>query len=152
VASPPLAPPIPPGRRAFRPLAATIVRGAAGLDTLGWQDVEARIEAALSSRPPRLRRQLRLLVLALEWSPVLRHRRRFSSLDAAQRTEILERVQRSPTLLVRRGFWGLRTLVLLGYYGSPEVRRSIGYRADPDGWAALMGDVPDRSDEDGAGS
>lgn len=108
-------------------------------------DVEARIEAALRTRPPRLRRQLRLLVLALEWGPLLRHGRRFSSLDDAHRTEILDQAQRSATLLVRRGFWGLRTLVLLGYYGRPEIRRSIGYRAEPGGWAALMGDLPNGS-------
>ena len=140
--SPPLAPVIPPGRRAFRSLAVTIVPGAARLDAEGWQDVEARIEAALRTRPPRLRRGLRLLVLALEWSPLLRHRRRFSRLDDARRIQTLDRVQRSPNLLLRRGFWGLRTLVLLGYYGRSEVRRSVGYRADPAGWAALMGDFP----------
>jgi hypothetical protein len=149
VTSPPLAPPTPPGRRAFRSLAVTIVPGAARLDAEGWLDVEARIEAALRTRPPRLRRGLRLLVLALEWGSLLRHRRRFSRLDADRRKEILERMQRSSALLLRRGFWGLRTLVLLGYYGRSEVRRSVGYRADPGGWAALMGDVPNGSNEGG---
>lgn len=149
---------IPRVRRAFRSLAATIVPGAARFDDAAWQDVEARIEAALRGRPPRLRRGLRLLILALEWSPVIRHRRRFSSLDAELRAEILDRVQRSPKLLLRRGFWGLRTLVLLGYYGRPAVRHNVGYRADPDGWVALMGslpndsdDVPHASDETGGG-
>jgi hypothetical protein len=134
-------------RGALRSLAVTIVPGAARLDVEGWLDVEARIEAALRTRPPRLRRQLRLFVLALEWGPLLRHRRRFSRLDATRRTEILDRVQRSSTLLLRRGFWGLRTLVLLGYYGRSEVRRSVGYRAEPGGWAALMGDPTNRSDD-----
>lgn len=143
----PLAPPTPPLRGALRSLAVTIVPGAARLDAEGWLDVEARIEAALRTRPPRLKRQLRLLVLALEWGPLLRHGRRFSRLDSARRTEILDGVQRSSTPLLRRGFWGLRTLVLLGYYGRPDIRRSIGYRADPGGWAALMGDLTDRSDD-----
>lgn len=140
---------ISPVRGAFRSLATTIVPAAARLDAAAWGDVEARIEAALLGRPPRLRRQLRLLVLALEWSPLLRHGRRFSRLDAARRTEILDRVQRSSALVLRRGFWGLRTLVLLGYYGRPEVRRAIGYRADPGGWAALMGDLTDDEASDG---
>ena len=111
-----------------------------------------RIEAALRGRPPRLRRGLRLLILALEWSPVIRHRRRFSSLDADLRAEVLDQVQRSPKLLLRRGFWGLRTLVLLGYYGRPAVRRTIGYRADADGWVALMGSLPSDSDDAPHGS
>ncbi len=143
-------PPTPPSRRAFRSLASTIVPGAAELDAEGWEDLETRIEAALRSRPPRLQRQLHLLVLALEWSPVLRHGRRFSSLDAGRRTKILDRLQRSPKLLLRRGFWGLRTLVLLGYYGRPEVRHGVGYRAHRDGWAALMGE-PDKFGGDGGG-
>ncbi|MEJ2319799.1 MAG: hypothetical protein P8Y10_07180 [Gemmatimonadales bacterium] len=145
--SPPLAPRLPSGRRAFRALAITIVPGAARLDAEAWMDVEGRIEAALRMRSPRLRRQLRLLILALEWGPLLRHRRRFSNLDAAHRAQILDRMQRSSTLLLRRGFWGLRTLVFLGYYGRPEIRRSIGYRAEPGGWAALMGDLPNESSE-----
>ncbi len=78
---------------------------------------------------------------------MLRHRRRFSNLDTARRAQILDRMQRSRTLLLRRGFWGLRTLVFLGYYGRPEIRRSIGYRAEPGGWAALMGDLPTESSE-----
>ena len=35
-----------------------------------------------------------------------------------------------PLLLLRRGFWGLRTLVFLGYYARPEAAAEIGYRAD----------------------
>ena len=47
-----------------------------------------------------------------------------------------DRVERSRVLLLRRGFWGLRTLVMLGYYGRPEAARAIGYRASPLGWEA----------------
>jgi hypothetical protein len=127
---------IPSVRRTFWSLAVTVVPDAVTLDADGWQDVEERIEAALSSRPARLRRQLRLLLTFLEWRPILRHGRRFSHLDAERRTEFLDRVQHSSALLLRRGFWGARTLVYLGYYGRPDVRRSIGYRADPRGWTA----------------
>jgi hypothetical protein len=41
-----------------------------------------------------------------------------------------------PALLLRRGSWGLRTLVLMGYYGRPDAKQEIGYRADPRGWEA----------------
>lgn len=139
--SPPLDPVLPPVRRTFRSLAATVVPAAVELDADGWRDVEERIEAALALRPPRLRRQLRLLFAFLEWRPVLRYGRRFSRLDPARRTRFLDGVQHSSALTVRRGFWGIRTLVYLGYYGQSAVRRSIGYRADPRGWTA-----PGRSD------
>ena len=39
-------------------------------------------------------------------------------------------------LLVRNGFWGLRALVLLGYYGQTETAREIGYAAQARGWEA----------------
>lgn len=126
-------------RRAFRALAETIVPSAAALSEGAWEELEERVEAALALRPPGLRRQLRLLILALEWAPLLRRGRRFSSLPPAGRHRFLDRIQGSATLLLRRGFWGLRTLVLLGYYGSPEVRRAIGYRASPAGWVARIG-------------
>ena len=43
-------------------------------------------------------------------------------------------MQDAPLLLLRRGFWGLRTLIFMGYYGRDAARDAIGYRADPRGW------------------
>ncbi len=120
------------------------------MDERGWTEVEERIEAALRSRSPALRRQLRLLIQGLDWMPLLRYGRRFSALGAEARTALLQRLQRSPALLLRRGFWGLRTLVLLGYYGRPEARRAIGYRADPRGWEARRGMTADEGTGDEA--
>ena len=62
--------------------------------------------------------------------------RRFSALDVARRTRFLLALQNSPVLLLRRGIWGLRTLVFMGYYGRPEAAALIGYRADARGWEA----------------
>ena len=41
---------------------------------------------------------------------------------------MLEGLFRSQLTLLRRGFWGLRTLVFLGYYGRPEIGGRIGYQ------------------------
>lgn len=120
----------------FRALAVAIVPRAAALDEDGWRALETLVEEALASRPESMRRQLRVFVRALSWLPVLRHGRTFASLDARRRNAFLRSVERSPILLVRRGFWGLRTLVLLGYWGRPEAGRAIGYRAHPKGWEA----------------
>lgn len=125
-----------PVRPIFRSLAVTIVPDAAALDERAWGEVEQHIEEALRQRVPRMRRQLRLLVRALDVLPVTRYGRPFTKLDPARRTRVLERVERSRVLLLRRGFWGLRTLVMLGYYGRPEAARAIGYRASPLGWEA----------------
>lgn len=125
-----------PVRRIFRSLAVTIVPDAARLDETGWSDVERIIDGALAERPPAMRRQLALFIRALQLLPVLRWGRPFTALDLARRTRVLAAVQRSRALLVRRGFWGLRTLVYMGYYARPEGAASVGYRASVHGWEA----------------
>jgi hypothetical protein len=123
-------------RAPFRALARTVVPEAEALDGPAWDELERIVEEGLASRPASIRRQLRLLVRALELLPLLRYGRRFSALDLARRTAFLSAVQDAPLLLVRRGFWGLRTLVFMGYYGREAAREAIGYRADPRGWEA----------------
>jgi hypothetical protein len=45
--------------------------------------------------------------------------------------------QDHPFRLFRVGFWGLRALVMLGYYGQTATAEAIGYRPDARGWDAL---------------
>lgn len=116
-------------RHVFRAVARTVVPECADLDAEGWGELESTVEDALADRPPEMRRQLRLLLRAVQWLPVLRWGRRFTSLDARRRQRLLAALQDAPLLLARRGFWGLRTLVFMGYYARPSVQREIGYRA-----------------------
>jgi len=125
-----------PVRESFRALAVTIVPEAISLDAGAWDDLERIVEEGLASRPAAIRRQLRLFVRLLDLLPVFRFGRTFRSLDPSQRTAFLLAVQDAPVLLLRRGFWGLRTLVYMGYYSRQEARDAIGYRADPRGWGA----------------
>lgn len=81
-------------------------------------------------------RQLRLFIRAITVLSVVRYGVTFGRLDPDRRARLLGKLQNSSVLLLRRGFWGLRTLVFMGYYGQPHVRESIGYRAHPDGWGA----------------
>lgn len=129
-------PVLPPVRAPFRALAATIVPEAAWLKEPGWVELERIVEEALAARPPAMRRQLRLLIRVLDLLPVLRYGRRFGALGPAQALRFLSAFQDSPLLLLRRGVWGLRTLVFMGYYARPEGSAAIGYRADPRGWEA----------------
>jgi hypothetical protein len=117
-------------------MATTIVPESEQLDDAAWEDLERIVEKALSAQPESLRRQLRLLIRALNLLPVLRFGRTFRSLEAGKRTLFLHGIENAPLLALRRGFWGLRTLVFLGYYGRQESGKSIGYRADPRGWEA----------------
>lgn len=130
------APVLLPVRSAFRAIALTVVPEATSLTELDWLAAESIIEGALAQRPAGIRRQLQLLIRALDLLPLLRYGRRFTSLDFLSRLAFLDAMQRFPVLPVRRGVWGLRTLVFMGYYARPEAGAAIGYRADVRGWEA----------------
>ncbi|HEY0787036.1 MAG TPA: hypothetical protein VGE86_00230 [Thermoanaerobaculia bacterium] len=125
-----------PVRESFRALGATIVPEAERLSPAEWIEVEQIVERGLASRPPAIRRQLRLFVRILNVLPLFRFGKTFRALDRERRTRFLLAIQDAPLLLLRRGFWGIRTLVYMGYYGRPAAREEIGYRADPRGWEA----------------
>ena len=118
----------------FRALAITMVPDAATLDETAWRDVDASIARALAKRPAAVRRQLALFIRILDTLPLFRWGRRFHALGAARRARFLDAMQYSPIPLLRRGVWGLRTLVFLGYYARPDVQTALGYRATPRGW------------------
>ena len=131
---PPVMP--PPLRDALRPLAVCFVPEIAGATTAQWSELEHRIAQALASRPPAMRRQLGLFVRVLQAASRLRYRTGLAALDPGRRTALLEAFAGSPLLLFRRGIWGLRTLVMLGWYTQPSVVSALGYRASPAGWEA----------------
>ncbi len=125
-----------PVRDTFRAIATTVVPEASALDEAGWKALEALVERTLARRPAALRRQLVLFVRAIEHLPRLRWGRAFTALGPDERTRFLSGLEHAPILILRRGFWGLRTLVYLGYYARPEAAAAIGYRADARGWEA----------------
>ena len=119
----------------LRALAETIVPETTGLEPAEWTALERIVGNAVAARPPRMRRQLALFIRAIEWLPLLRYGRPFSRLDPARRHRFLSALQDSSLLLIRRGFWGVRTLILMGYYTQGRALAAIGYRADPRGWS-----------------
>lgn len=120
----------------LRAVVTTVVPDAATLDAAAWTEIDAIISGQLAQLPPALRRQLGALLGMLQWLPVLRYGRPFTTLDPANRARVLAALARAPLLLLRRGIWGLRTLALLGYYARPAAAAEIRYRGDPRGWAA----------------
>jgi hypothetical protein len=124
----------------FRPLvraiACAIVPEAVSLDEKAWADFDKLTDAALGDRPPALQRRLQFFLRAIDWLPVFRFGRRFASLQPERRARFLSSLENHPVQLIRSGFWGLRTLVLLGFYGRPEAVAAIGYKADVRGWEA----------------
>ena len=134
-------PVLPPVQRPFRALATTVVPEAEGLDGAGWTELERIVEEQLAKRPERVRRQFQLLIRLLQRLAVVRYGRTFTALDARRRTRFLLAVQDAPLLLLRRGVWGLRVLVQMGYYAQPARAADVGYRADARGWDARRTDA-----------
>ncbi|MGA2233884.1 MAG: hypothetical protein ABSG23_00190 [Terriglobales bacterium] len=127
-----------PVRAVFRAVVVTVVPDAKQLDEPNWLALEALVEDALEIRTPTLRRQLQLFLRAIEWLPVVRYGRTFTALGTEQRSRVFRYLQDHPVERIRCGFWGLRTLALLGYYGRPDGADAIGYRPDARGWEAVQ--------------
>jgi len=118
---------------------------AVNLSPAEWRDGEALAEGLLAERPAAVRRQVRMLVRALNLLAILRGGQRLARLNPTARSRLLESLQDSPFLVLRRGIWGLRTLAFLVYYGRPEGRAAVGYRASPKGWEAHRSNNGDRA-------
>jgi len=127
-----------PVRDSFRAVAVTVVPEAVSLQPAEWEEVERIVERGLASRPSSIRRQLRLFVRILEILPLFRFGKTFRRLDPDRRTRFLLAIQDAPLLLLRRGFWGVRTLIYMGYYSRPAARDEIGYRATTAGWEGRL--------------
>lgn len=124
----PLAP-LEASRPVLRAVARTVVPEAAALDDEGWRAFESTVGEALADRPPELLRRLRLLLGVIRWLPVLRWGRTFPHLSTDASRRFLAGFQEAPSVLLRQGFWGLRTLCFMGYYGRREAHAEIGYDA-----------------------
>jgi hypothetical protein len=129
--------PLNPDPAIFRAVVSTIVPEAAALDEQSWQGLFQVVEALLRDRPESLKRQLRIFLGAIQWLPVVRYGRPFTRLNPAARTRVLAHLQNDRIQKIRVGFWGLRTIVLAGYYGRPPAAQAIGYTASPRGWEAF---------------
>lgn len=120
----------------FRAITRVVVPAARVLTAAQWQDAEEVVAEVLSARPPAMTRQLRTFLSFVEHGARLRYGRSFTRLPADQAERWLRSFERSRVPLLRRAFWGVRTLALMGYYARPEGAAEIGYRADARGWSA----------------
>jgi len=124
-----------PVRAVVRAVATSVVPESAAFTDGDWAEFDGIIEAALTGRVEAVRKQLILFLRGIEALPIARYATRFSRLDQERRLVVLTRLQDSRLASVRRGFWGLRTLILLGCYGRATAAAEVGYRAAAGGWA-----------------
>lgn len=129
------APVLPPVRETFRAVVRSCAPRARDFGPSEWEAAESLVEDALAQRPAEVRKQIGTFLKVLRLLPVVRYGRRFPALSARGQVAVLRWLERAPVLLLRRGVWGVRTLSFLAVYGQDGVRREIGYRADPRGWA-----------------
>lgn len=150
--------------RTFRALAACVVP--ADGDAPGADDPRCvrLADAALAERPEHDRKLLTTFLRALEWLPLLRHGRRFSSLGVVRATAFLNALERNRLVpALRAGVFGVKAYALLGFYGHelsfdeiryPGPRRDAPYyqlRAARD--ASAGSSAADKTDAgDGAGA
>jgi hypothetical protein len=125
-----------PVQDVFRAVATTVVPEAAALGAEEWGALEGIVERALAARPPEMQKQLVKFLRVIELWPLARRASRFTRLAPRKRAAVLKGLQDSRYAIIRRGFWGLRTLIFMGYYARPEASAALGYRATAAGWGA----------------
>ena len=90
--------------------------------------VAERVDAAVASFDPVVRRRFRRLLGLWEWLPVLsRHVRPFSRLSLPARTAFCERASRSHSALRRQPFTFLKLVCLNQWASTPPVEEAIGF-------------------------
>jgi hypothetical protein len=130
-----------PVRHILRAVATSVVPESASLDERAWAELESVVSHALDRRELRVQRQFVLFLRLLQRLALLSHGRTLTALSPNRRQRFLAGIERSRFLLVRRGFWGLRTLIFMGYYTREDVADAIGYHASAGGWEDRGGTV-----------
>ncbi len=106
---------------------ARIVPEVASLDAGGRAAFRAIVGDALAERPAGMQRQFRVFLGLVANAPVLRFGAPFAALAPTTQDRVLRWLQDCPVELLRKGFWGMKALALMGYYARPEVGASLGY-------------------------
>ena len=106
---------------------ARIAPGIRGLDAAGRESVAAIMGHAIAARSPQVQRQLSAFLHVMRWLPAARYGRPFERLQGAQQDAVLRWFHDAAPAPLRQGFWGVKTLIFMGYYGRPEAAAEIGY-------------------------
>lgn len=111
-------------------LGARMAPGIAELDWRGRKRFRLIIRGMLLRRSGMERFQVRLLLRVIRWLPAIVFFRPFERIPVGAQDWILRRLENAPIKLLRAGFWGLKTLVYMGYYGQPEIAKTVHYTPD----------------------
>jgi hypothetical protein len=106
---------------------ARLVPEVAALDERQQESFRAIVSDALAERSATMRRQLGVFLGLVERAPVVRFGARFTRLPVATQDRVLRWLQDAPIGLLRSGFWGMKALVLMGYYARPDAAAEVGW-------------------------
>ena len=87
----------------------------------------AIVDTLLEDQPAALKRQLLAFVVLIEALAFLAGAGRFRELGRARQDQVLDWLFAAPVPLLRKGFWGLNTLVKASVFCQPSVHPSIRY-------------------------
>jgi len=118
-------------------LAARIVPETIELDAAGLSRFFGIIDEALQDRPASVRRQFATFLGVLRWAPLARYGSPLEKLRAERQDAVLRWFEDCPVSLLRKGFWGLKAMIFMGYYGQPETNELVGYAPEFDARAGL---------------
>jgi hypothetical protein len=118
-------------------LATRIVPETDELDVAGWSRFFVIIDEALQTRPASVRRQFATFLGVLRWAPIARYGSPLEKLQIERQDSVLRWFEDCPVNLLAKGFWGLKAMVFMGYYGQPETNELVGYAPNLDGRANL---------------
>lgn len=111
-------------------LGTVVAPGLAELDSRGQWRFRTLINTMLLRRSESERRQIRLFLFVIRWLPAIVFFRPFERIPIGAQGWILRFLENAPLKLLRSGFWGLKTLLYLGYYGQPDVAEARHYVPD----------------------
>lgn len=92
----------------------------------GWSFVNALIMEKIQS-DKWIIRKIRIFLFLVQALALCSYGRKFQKLDRVRQTHLLGRFRNSPIAVIRKGFWGLSTLIKLSVYAHPRTQRQIEY-------------------------
>ena len=114
-------------------LAFRIVPEVSELDGHGKGRFFSIIDDTLQDRGEGVRRQFGVFLGVLRWASLFRYGSPLEKLSPARQDAVLNWFENCPVSLLRKGFWGLKAMVFMGYYGQPETNELVGYAPAIDG-------------------
>ena len=91
------------------------------------------VDDALMDRPASVRRQIGVFLGLIRRLPALRYGRTLELLSEDRQDKVLMWLQECPLSLLQKGFWGLRSLIFMGWYGQRQLWPEWGYEPQADG-------------------